>query len=103
MEIEKARKLIIEAMGIKKSGVDLVDRILSLEMIDENVSSIELFKSAVGWAKVSAQVCLKENFSTIDEFRKYTDEKGLEGTITIQTGEKIHYLIYNGGVEVEFY
>jgi hypothetical protein len=103
MEIDKTRNLILKTIGIGEKGVDLIDRVLSLEKIDKNVSSVELSKSTVRWTKVSAQVCLKENFSTMDEFKKYADEKGLKGNITIQTGNKNHYLIYNNGVEIEFY
>ena len=103
MEIEKAMKQILETIGINENGVDLVDRVLSLKTIDKNVSSVELFKSAVSWTKISAQVRLEENFSDMEKFREYVDEKGLNGNLTIQTGKNIHYSIYSNGVEVEFY
>jgi len=103
MEIEKARKQILEIMGINEKGVDLFDRVNVLEKIDKNISFIERGKSTIDWAKVSTIVHLKENFAGMDEFKKYAEEKGLEGTLTVQTGEKVHYLIYNEGVEIEFY
>jgi len=103
MEIDKTKTLILETIGIKESGVDLVDRVRALEKIDKNVSSVKLLESDVNWAIVSAQVCLKKNFAGIDEFKKYAEDKGLHGKITVYPREKVRYLIYNEGVEIEFY
>jgi hypothetical protein len=103
MEKQKTMERILQAARIGDEQIDLVGKLLDLEQIDSNIHSIELYHNVVHHNGLLAEVYLLKNFSSMEEFQRYLNEKELKGTASRNTNEENRtYLLYNGEIFVEF-